>query len=152
MELPEDNFDYVFGHMRTSDIIFSDCLPDLGTLGRTADIIIGFSSDFVEDGGMNRVEGVERLGVELDGRHGVTAVGPDLRHADRSYIKSKYCFNGNKINIPHYQQCLHYNFYQSTYLCSKISASERNVFSLRRGIFTGYMINCIGIKGNPEHP
>ena len=54
LELSEDDFDDIFGHVRPGDIILRQSIPNSGTFVCAPDISIGLPSNFVEDG---RVDG-----------------------------------------------------------------------------------------------
>lgn len=82
LKFPEDYFDHVFSHMRPGYVVFGQGIPNFGALLCAADVSICLPPDFVEDGGVDGVERVERFGVELDGGEGVAAVGPDFGHGE----------------------------------------------------------------------
>ena len=66
--------------MGAGDVVFGEGLPNFSTFFGTSKVTIGLSFDFVEDGGMDGIKGVERFGIELDRWQSIAAVWSDFWH------------------------------------------------------------------------
>lgn len=68
LELLEDHLDHILGHVRARNIVLGNGSPYFDAFGRTPDVGIGFSLYFVYYRWVDRVQGVQGFGVELDCR------------------------------------------------------------------------------------
>ena len=66
--------------MLSSDIIFSQSIPNVRAFICTAYKVISLSFDFIDDCRIDRIQRVETFRVELNSRHCITAIGTNIRH------------------------------------------------------------------------